>query len=557
MEIAPYQIDPTVESMKILFSGDRTDRSLSYVISGGGTPTGFARHVAKTKLSSLYKKYSGPLQDQFPKLPDILKDAWSYEYLIRCATEVRLEAILGPEKYTTYMGPRFLSTTYRPSLWDAAVPASRFAGLIGFGNEMTALYSRATLLANTDRLGLTRRLISTIGSIDNPHWILHDPLWFKTLLNSPEHLRSFKGFLVVASINCAYADEMFFQQFDLPTTELMDHMETFIDLRESTITTRKDIITFIERVEHYALEDPGLNFGFAMNCAPFEKVREIHGVREAYFDKPPNDVEFSDNPIIQFLLTIKSELSLSSVNDQNVTPVMVANDILVKMTLDEVTHFLALVGRENWINTIHAEPTTTAEKAQVAYDNILLAVVGYRAMLLSEDKSERHALTFISKTAHLLLNIEDELGKTGVSAFSAFVNSIVRSDDFKVSDRNMETIMLMVWAWGLFNYDRSTKMTPRWKAHLENQIIAVNLRNALFTFIEWMIAKPEIVQNVNCTKTESDFFLWYENLCELLTTDPMYDEVDAHLSEAPAFFQYLSVGPEIHCIWSAAFNDFS
>jgi hypothetical protein len=234
---------------------DKVITSIDSVLISNGNPIGFTQRIMEHNQSKLFDRYAKNISEQYPSLVPILRDGWVYEQVFKAAIDYRMVCMF-PDDEKELRKRRIDAMRAIMLVYDKEVPASKYAGFFYFSKNMYNFFSSYPTPTNADRFGLTRRLVSTIGSILEPNWIFHNQTWFKTLDCDIQLFNVLRGFVQISSSNVFYSDEAFEHVYDFDIAELLDHMETFIDLRESDDTTPQNIRKFVESVEHYALEIP-------------------------------------------------------------------------------------------------------------------------------------------------------------------------------------------------------------------------------------------------------------------------------------------------------------
>lgn len=534
----------------------RTDKvafKLDNVLTYTGSPIGFARRVLKDNGVYLYHQYGKDIQDQFPNLPKILRDGWVYEQVFRTAVEYRMVNLFQdrPDRIATM---RLEGIRAMMLVLDQSLPASKYTGFFNFKENVYQFLVSNNPIANQDRIGLTKRLIATVGSVLDPNWILHHPTWFKTLDINDELLKSLRGFLQLCTSNLYHTPETFSEVYEFDILELMDHMETFIDLRESQDTTPKMIRTFIESVEHYSRDfpvPPHYNVLYGGSYLDLLKIFSTNSQSEKPSTPNPS---FFEHPLVDFINDIDKGVTVTLVNEGQLPPELIMYQFYERLIKETEAQFITLIQQVNWITPTHAIPKTKARREQLVCDHLLMVVMGLKfAKLHVED--EGSVINFIANTAHLLLHHRDETETLGLSTFSSLLPFYMKGSVQPLTPREFEIVSLVKWAWDECKFDTYKKISKSWKTHFKNPVVTAGLRNTFFSLTEVLQNDDPVDYDFVFQMSRDDFFQYLENLCEYLTTDPMTQEVEEFFNRAPNPKKNLYTTPYEFLMWVGVEDD--
>lgn len=539
-------------------STDRVDVTLNTVLTDTNTPLGFTRHTVKHKSDFIYQEYAKDITKKFNRIPKILRDAWVYEYVFRSAISHRLNYLFANDQSLIH---QFERNAVRSLLLihDPHVPSSIYVGFVNLKDESQQFFGDYPVPANINRLGLTRRFVSTIGNMHDDDWIFHNKLWFDTLNSDRGLLRTLRGFVQIACANIFYTNEIIERMLEIPVTELLDHMEMFIELRESIDTTRSDIVKFIEYVEPYALEASPPSFYHMLCGAPFVDLQ-----RSIHIEQPSEVVvnveyPFQAHDIIRYLTTICDGHSISKISDSDFCPKDIVDEIFVAHYNDLATNFIPLLYSDDWLVPAYKIPNNIPPKNkrlfnQVIYDHLTLALVGFKASITT-NPDMNYVMNYLVNTSHMLLSIEDESQSMGLSLISTLLPYYLRIKYTNFSERELETLMLVTWAWESSNYDRPNLLSKTWKKHFHNPLITRGIRRTFFSLFEVFNFNLPIDFETVFGMERSDFFLYLENLCEYITSNPMTKEVEELFSNSPYPRKYVFLNEEDRLIWIGSNED--
>lgn len=513
-----YQKD-MVSSLIRHYLSDKVTQSLSCVVGHNDTPTDYARKMTKTPDGRVFDTYAQyPIQTH-PKVPLELKQAWTYDSLLNLGIGYRTDEAI-PHNHKQGQSLIYDALLAKLILNDKHAPMSAYSGLINFSSEMQIFLDRRSVIAKQSFIGLFSRVRVGVGSLYDSNWIFHNALWYDVLSSNPNRLRHFRGFLHACALAMVVSQESLQQYHDVTIDELVEHMERFLDLRESPDTQASDIRRFISAIEHYTVGIEPHAIMASLYTAKYKEVEAMFG----HLNTTSNaSVDVKPNPTWDIVL--KAIPQIVELLEDHISTDATIDAIIEKYDQTLLGEFLHTAQKLHPFRGVVGLSGT--QRKALLKDHLFMAIVGMRIEILkaSKDPAKNEYDDYIRNKAHILLLGGDNVHRLGLSLVASLLEDNIKRNLEHLTERELETALLLSWAWGMLGYDKPGKMSSAWRTLLSDNKIRHSLRSTLFSFIEIINIPPgEIPSNIlPCDR--ATFFMQIENLCEYLATTPTQEEI--------------------------------
>lgn len=498
---------------------DKQVHSLTYVLGEQGSPIGYARRIVKQSKVRLFETFGQAIQEQFPHLSTPLKKAWEYDYLIEAGIVFRITHLYpnpGQKSKSLYVQALLAFLL----LEDDACPTSAFSGLPYFSNQAAFyLSSSENIIAKDSEFRLIQRLIATIGSINEPHWLLHQSEWYKALADHRDRLRTLRAFLYMTIVSAVMVPEHFKRLFEIDKTEFLSYAEDLVHLIEDDETTRADIVFFLNKVELICSDIPSNILSSGIFHQPYRHChRQLLGDTDVTQGQISNGAQ---TPQWDFLNELDLYTSAHHCLEDGVALSPIVEELTdVVMTKDYKT-FLSYDAES--YPTHKSTPRTKVLSRRAVSDRIHLTLVRRRILALKPTVEPQDLNEYLSSKAQIML-VDNNDTYRGLSLLDYILTFNQRHYSSFMTEREMETASLLIWAWRQFGYDQN-KLTPAWSSYFDDPEIVTSFRKTMAVFIELLNTPRECDLVPLLGMTRDTIFQHIENLCELMLSSPTREEI--------------------------------
>lgn len=277
-------VEESEDSSNILHHllSDMPSMNIQRVVDTNTTPIEYARHITNHSASKTAKLLWGETVSS--KGLATFERIAVFEVILINAMLVRMTS-LRPRRLEDSLDVILNANMFILNLEENSSDYSGFCG-IGYYSVLSNLFKELKYKTfYCGNIPLLEKVIKAVSNAEQDDWILYDKLWYNAFLSSPEKLLSFRRFLYAATIHYSIPDNAVESMFEVERKFLFSTMEEFVDLRESSKTTKADISSFLHHLTLYFFESFGNNFLQTLGSSPYPDLKMLHhSVFEQQFD---------------------------------------------------------------------------------------------------------------------------------------------------------------------------------------------------------------------------------------------------------------------------------
>lgn len=529
------------------FLSDKVNRSLSCVVSDSDTPVQYAHHIVKTCVDQVYEKFAKNVIVDYDRIHNDIKKSWVFDRVVEVAIFYRL-VYIHSDDLRRVSGAIPLSYVH-PLTLHGLYP---FCGLMDFPNTVDIFNLAASGSRTSDRdlykKEVMNDIASVLGTIEQDAWLFRNPTWLSTVLRHkeiPQNLRMFLTMVIIARIN---SDDEFFDNFGLPTDDVLADADEFVELCRDKTTTSKDILRFFRRIDYYTTNVPKNALYYLL----FEKTQG--DFLEAYYQAFPGMRSSAAEPpsinrdewsVLRYL---GEDFAPERTIDRSETPIKLVDRILENCAEAVYQNIIVPTYRPKGIDLPESLSNASGIYGSFVRDNLYRLIVERRLLELN-DKLCPQTLPELSFTqAQLLLIIPDEQCWLGLTLVQSLLSELLTQCSAGVADGEYDTLVAFEKSWRRLSLDKPDDISHDWIRLLNNPDVRGTLRWLAFLILD-LCPYP-----TNGAYDRSLLFQNIKHLTTLLNGEPTEGDFATLMDQLPKSSDMVTVTITDYQIWALPYD---